>query len=189
MCVFFFNKSFQPSPTFPPTSVLLTKKTALWPCDGGGWGGGFCWTQGGRGAGLWGWSTVWPAGRRKVQVLPSVSNNFRGPQGRHLGRSLSNTFPAVSKFKHIPCLRVLLWVNKSSLVGHKNCFHRESAQILATIGPLVGHEECVPRESVCVLASVGSLVGHEECSHRESVWILASVGTDLTGSMFRAQDS
>ena len=103
-----------------------------------------------------------------MQVLPSVSNNFRGPQGRHLGRSLSNTFPAVSKFKHIPCLRVLLWVNKSSLVGHKNCFHRESAQILATIGPLVGHEECFPRESVCVLASVGSLVG---------------------GSMFRAQES
>ena len=30
---FFFYKSFQPPPAFPLASALLTKKTALWPCD------------------------------------------------------------------------------------------------------------------------------------------------------------
>ena len=124
-----------------------------------------------------------------MQVLPSVSNNFRGPQGRHLGRSLSNTFPAVSKFKHIPCLRVLLWVNKSSLVGHKNCFHRESAQISALVCSLVRNETCFHREPAQILASVVSLVRHGKCFHREFAWISASVGTDVTGSMFRAQGS
>ena len=30
---FLLQRSFQPPTPFPPASALLTKKTALWPCD------------------------------------------------------------------------------------------------------------------------------------------------------------
>ena len=66
MCVFFFYERFQPPPTFPLASALLTKKTVLWPHD---WGVSVELREvGEQGCEVGG--TVWPVVRREARVLP-----------------------------------------------------------------------------------------------------------------------
>ena len=65
MCVFLFYKSFQPPPAFPPASALLTKKTALWPCDLGV----SVELREVKEQGCVVGGTVWPAVRREARML------------------------------------------------------------------------------------------------------------------------
>ena len=62
---FLLQRSFQPPPPFPPASALLTKKTALWPCDLG-----FAVElREAEEQGCVVGGTVWPAVRREARVL------------------------------------------------------------------------------------------------------------------------
>ena len=63
--VFLLQRSFQPPPAFPPASALLTKKTALWPCDLGV----SVELREAEEQGCVAGGTVWPAVRREAGVL------------------------------------------------------------------------------------------------------------------------
>ena len=213
----------QPPPTFPPASVLFTKKTVLWPCDRevsvelrGRWRSGS--VRLGALSGLqWG---------EKQEFSPSGSSNSRGTSWEEASQTPSLQFP---QLQHVPRLRVWLWVNKSSLVGHEKCFHRVPARtwpqfIFFLDTKSVSRENLPVSWPQLVLLLDMKRVSTENLPvswpqlvllleqkefpqiifldlglswfscwtwkvfpHR--IWFLASVGTDLTGSMFRAQES